>query len=592
MRFAPFPLNNPRSRWALWLVCVLTALVGVVDLLAAVLPALPERLRLLEELFPLEVRTGARVFGAFASFLLFNLAFALRRRKRQAWLIACCLLVVSIISHLIFGLNVEESLASGVLLLLLLWMRPLFNAASDRPSVMQGCLTLLFALLFTLAYGTVGFYLLDSHYSVHFDWLQALGQTLAMFFTENDAGLIPITHHGRRFAESIHLIGVLSLAYGMVMMLRPVLLQPGATLPEKRDAKKVVANHAKASLAALTLLPDKTLFFSPSRCSMLAYGVFGRSAVVLGDPIGPADELRLMVSSFREDCLEKDWRPAFYQTLPDHLDLYESLGFRSIKIGEEGVVDLSVFTLRGKAAGPLRTPINKLQKLGHTVEFHKAPLKDSLLAELQPVSRQWLQRMKGAEKKFSLGWFDRDYLRGTEVALVRTPEGSVSAFANLLVGVRSGEVAIDLMRCCTTLEPGTMDVLFTSLLQHYKEEGFLRFSLGLSALSGLGDDQESPRLEKALSKLATHLDRYYGFRGLHRYKAKFRPIWEPRYLVYPGLSALPDVVIALMRLDSGDRLLDYVRPGWSSPSEVIHSAMAWLTVSGSSAMSRWPRLRK
>ena len=592
MTLVPHVLRGRHGRWALRLVCVLTALVGVVDLLAAVLPALPERLRVLEDLFPLDVRTGARVFGAFASFLLFNLAFALRRRKRQAWLITCLLLVASIISHLLTGLNVEEGLASGALLLLLLWMRPLFTAASDRPSVQQGALTLLLAVVFTLAYGTVGFYLLDSHYSVNFDWLQALGQTLAMFFTENDAGLIPITHHGRRFAESIHLIGALTLAYAMVMMLRPVLLEPGTTGAEKQAATRVVASHAKASLAALTLLPDKTLFFSASRRSMLAFGVFGRAAVVLGDPIGPADENPAMVASFRDHCLTNDWRPAFYQTLPDHLELYEALGFRSVKIGEEGIVDLTAFTLSGKAAGPLRTPINKLQKLGHRVEFHQAPLQESLLDELEPVSRQWLQRMKGAEKKFSLGWFDHDYLRGTEVALVRTPEGAVSAFANLLVGVRPDEVAIDLMRCCTTLEPGTMDVLFTSLLQHYKQAGFRRFSLGLSALSGLGEHQESPRLEKAMSKLADHLDRFYGFRGLHRYKAKFRPIWEPRYLVYPSLAALPDVVIALMRLDSGDRLLDYVRPGWSSPSAAIQSAMSWLTVSGSSAMSRWPQLRK
>jgi phosphatidylglycerol lysyltransferase len=104
-----------------------------------------------------------------------------------------------------------------------------------------------------------------------------------------------------------------------------------------------------------------------------------------------------------------------------------------------------------------------------------------------------------------------------------------------------------------------MDVLFTSLLEHYQGLGYRRFNLGLSALSGLGEGQESPRLEKAMARLAGHLDRFYGFRGLHAYKAKFQPCWEPRYLIYPSLSALPDVILALMRLDAGDRLQDYVR---------------------------------
>ena len=550
--------NGPRG---LRLVCLLTALVGMIDLLAAVLPALPERLSLLEGLFPLEVRVGARLFGALASFLLFSLSFALLRRKRQAWLITCLLLAASVVSHLLTGLNVEESLASGGLLLLLLWMRPLFTAASDRPSVVQGVRVLLMAVAFTLAYGTVGFYLLDWHYSVNFDWFQALGQTLAMFFTENDAGLVPITNHGRRFAESIHLIGVVTIAYALVMILRPVLQRPGTSQVEREEGTAIVHSHAKSSLAALGLLPDKTLFFSPSRRSLIAFGAYGRSAVVLGDPIGPADDLRATISAFRDHCFRNDWRPAFYQTLPDNLALYEELGFRTIKIGEEGIVDLTAFSLSGKAAGHLRTPINKLRKLGHSVEFHQPPLSDALIEELRPVSNEWLQRMKGAEKKFSLGWFDHDYLRGTEVSVVRTPEGTISAFANLLVGVRHDEVAIDLMRSRNELEPGTMDVLFTSLLQHYKQAGFSRFSLGLSALSGLGHSQTSPRLEKAMAGLVDHLDRFYGFRGLHSYKAKFRPRWEPRYLIYPSLAALPDVVVALMRLDSGDRMLDYFRSG-------------------------------
>ncbi len=559
MSAIPAALQGRRGRLALRLVSLLTALVGLIDLLAAVLPALPERVALLEEVFPLEVRVGARLFGAFASFLLFTLAFHLLRRKRQAWLLICLLLGASIVSHLLTGLNVEESLASGALLLLLLWMRPLFTAASDRPSLVQGVRVLVLAVLFTLAYGTAGFYLLDRHYSMSFSAPQAVAQTLAMFFSENDGGLVPITPYGRRFVWSIHLIGVVTFGYALVMVLRPVFQPPGASETEHREAVAIVQAHAHSSLAAFTLLPDKTLFFSPSRRSLVAYGARGRGAIALGDPVGPADDLRETIAAFRDQCFRNDWQPAFYQTLPDHLDLYRDLGFRTLKIGEEGIVDLATFTLKGKAAGHLRTPINKLCKLGHRVEFHGPPVSEHLIEELRPISSEWLRRMQGAEKKFSLGWFDPDYLRGTEIALIRTPQGGISAFANLLVGVRPGEVAIDLMRSRTDLEPGTMDVLFTSLLQHYQEAGFGRFNLGLSALSGLGGSQESPRLEKAMAGLADHLDRFYGFRGLHTYKAKFQPSWEPRYLVYPSLTALPDVVLALVRLDSGDRLLDYVR---------------------------------
>lgn len=99
------------------------------------------------------------------------------------------------------------------------------------------------------------------------------------------------------------------------------------------------------------------------------------------------------------------------------------------------------------------------------------------------------------------------------------------------------------------------------MFQHYKEQGYDSFNLGLSVLAGVGKNNESRRLEKVLRYLYQHLERFYNFQGLHFYKDKFHPRWEPRFLVYPSLAALPDVVVALIRADSGDRLLDYFKPG-------------------------------
>ena len=80
-------------------------------------------------------------------------------------------------------------------------------------------------------------------------------------------------------------------------------------------------------------------------------------------------------------------------------------------------------------------------------------------------------------------------------------------------------------------------------------------------MSGLKENRQSPRLEGSLNYLYEHLNRFYNFQGLHGFKDKFNPRWESRYLIYPSLPALPDVVVALIRADSGDRLLDYFKPG-------------------------------
>ncbi|HEY9599871.1 MAG TPA: phosphatidylglycerol lysyltransferase domain-containing protein, partial [Cyanophyceae cyanobacterium] len=466
-------------------------------------------------------------------------------------------------SHLLKGFDYEESLLAGALLIQLIVMRDLFTAQSDRPSITQGIRVLIGALLFTIAYGTAGFFLANPRlYNYDFSFTDAIGQTLAMFFTEDNAGLEPKTKFGRFFADSIYLIGTVTLTYALLMILRPVLLRgEPATQEERQQAKEIIQKYGKSSLAHFTLLKDKAYYFSPSRRSVIAYVPKGRGAIALGDPIGPVEERQEAITGFQQFCQRNDWHPGFYQTGSEHLDLYRSLGFRVLAIGEEAIVDLKLFTLQGKAGRNLRTPLNKLTKLGHQVKFYQPPIPDELLRELKGVSDEWLKMTEGSEKQFSLGWFYDDYLRECEIAVVHTPDGQISAFANVVPEYQLNEITIDMMRRRTEVEAGTIDFLFISMFQHFKKQGYDSFNLGLAALSGVGEKPKSPRLEKALHYLYEHLNKFYNFKGLHAFKEKFQPRWEPRYLVYPSRRALPDIVVALIRADSGDRWLDYFKPG-------------------------------
>ena len=554
-----------RTRIGLWTASLLTGLVGVVNLLSAVTPSLPQRIALLKQFFPFYIRAGGHLFAAITGFVLLTLATNLLRRKRVAWLLTVGLLVVSIISHLVKGLDYEESLLAGVLLLQLVLMRHVFTAQSDRPSIAQGIWVLIGALLFTLAYGTAGFFFLDrlftvDHHTVNFNLKDALLQTLAMFFTADNAGLEPKKRFGEFFANSIYAVGIITLTYALLMLLRPVLLRDSAEASERQRSKEIVQQYGRSALAGFTLLEDKSYYFSPSGRSVIAYVPKGRGAIALGDPIGPPEDRQETILGFQNFCDRNDWYPAFYQTLPDDLDLYRSLGFRVAQIGEEAIVDLHSFTLKGKANQNLRTAINRLTKSGYQITFYEPPIADELLRQLREVSDEWLQLMNGAEKHFSVGWFYDAYVRDSRVAVIYTLEGQISAFANLVSGYQAKTVAVDLMRRRTEVENGTMEFLFASMLQHFQQLGYDGFDLGLSALSGVGQTQQSPRLERVLRYLYKHLNQFYNFKGLHSFKEKFNPRWEARYLVYPGLRALPDVVVALVRADSGDRLLDYFKP--------------------------------
>lgn len=566
--------QNPNlEQAAIYVVSGLIALAGLINLWSAVTPSVPERLAWLDGIFPVELRAGAHLFAALSGFFLLMIAANLLRRKRLAWGLAVGLLIMSIVSNLLKGLDYEEGLLSFGLLVVLVVLQPLYTAQSDRPSLIQGFWALAGALLFTLAYGTLGFWALDRNYARSFSLPEALGQTLAMFFLADNAGLQPTNRFGRYFADSIYIVGSVTLLYAGWMLFRPVILRGGASELERQQAKAIVEQHGRSSLARFALLEDKSYYFTPSGQSVVAYVAKGRGAIALGDPIGPTEDRPAAIEGFRDFCAKNDWHPAFYQTLPDDLDLYQSLGFHILKVGEEATVDLHTFTLEGKAGRSLRSVMNKFIKLNYRVEYYTPPIRDELLDELKVISDDWLEQMQGAEKKFSLGWFDHEYLQECNIAVVKNAQDVPIAFANLIPEYQHNEATIDLMRHRRDAERGTMDFLFISLIQHCKDQGYDSFNLGLVVLSGVGESVTASRLEKVLHYLYQHLDEFYSAQGLRAYKDKFHPNWEPRYLVYEHLADLPDVVIALVRADSGDRLQDYF--GAQFFSMVLTQSLKW-----------------
>jgi len=274
--------------------------------------------------------------------------------------------------------------------------------------------------------------------------------------------------------------------------------------------------------------------------------------LALGDPIGPPEDAAGAIQGFIDFCQMNDWIPAFYQTLPDYLSYYRKSGLDILCIGQEGIVDLAGFTTEGKVNKPLRNAVNRLSRTGHSFEVHLPPLSDTLLAELRGISDEWLTTMHGSEKRFSLGWFDDDYIRNSSVAVICNAEGFMRAFANLVPEYRLNEVSIDLMRHRQEIEPGTMDYLFVCLFEWARSQGYATFNLGLSSLYGVGQTPESSLPERTLHFIYEHINQFYNFKGLHEFKDKFHPQWSPRYLAYPGVANLAAVGLAIAAADAGE----------------------------------------
>ena len=540
--------------WSVHLVAIFTGLMGVINVISAVTPRLHTRLVRLTEYSPLGIQHGGRLAAVLSGFALLLLASNLWRRKRVAWLLTVLVLMISALSHLLKGPDFEEAFLAIALFTWLLYLRPNFHARSDPPSIRQGLRILVFSLGFTIAYGVIGFYLMDHQFRVNFGLSEALRQTIIMLTQFYDPGLQPITGLGRYFADSIYIVGTITLGYSLLMLVRPVLARHGTSQEDRARAQQIVQAYGRTSLARLTLMEDKRYYFS-SGGSLIAYVLAGRVALALGDPIGPPDDLPRTIAEFRSLCAGNDWTPAFYQVLPDYLNFYNREGFNALCIGHEGIVDWDNFSLQGKTNKGLRSGYNRIKRIGYHSQVFEPPLSDDLLANLRLISDEWLTTMNGTEKKFSLGWFDEEYVRGSQVIVIYNPHGDIEAFANILPEYQKHEIAIDLMRHTRDAEHGLMDFLFVELFLWAQEKGYETFSLGLSALSGIGEGPQDPAIERALHYIYEHVNQFYNFKGVHEFKEKFHPSWSPRYLIFPGLPGLPLVTIAMIRADSGDDLL-------------------------------------
>ena len=161
-----------------------------------------------------------------------------------------------------------------------------------------------------------------------------------------------------------------------------------------------------------------------------------------------------------------------------------------------------------------------------------------------------------------------DYLAGEgyavvgPIAVVRSGR-RVVAFANLWAGAEGAELSADLMRYSPDAPPGIMDYLLSEILLWGKARGYRVCDLGMAPLAGLETGGDVPAWNRLAGVMFRRTHRFYNFEGVRKYKEKFNPVWEGRYVAVPtGMHptvALADVarlVIGLRRPSS--RQLQFV----------------------------------
>jgi phosphatidylglycerol lysyltransferase len=519
---------------------------GLVNVFSVIGPALPNRATVVRGLFPLEFIHLSRFSTLLIGFALIISSINIYKGKKRAFQLVFLLTLLSIVFHLTKGLDYEEAIVSGALLVLLLLTRRRFAVKSSIPDLRAGLNRLVVAFTAALLYGVAGFWLLDRReFGIDFTIGDSVHRTLLFLSLVGDPQVVPRTGYARWFVDSMYLMTGTAIAYSLFAVFRPVVYRYRTLPHERRLAENLTLSYGRSTLDYFKYWPDKTFFLSPTQQCYIAFKVGAGHAMVLGDPVGPEGEIEATIRAFVDFCRGNDWRVAFHQTLPDFLPIYRKLGFRKLKIGDDAIVMLAEFSLEGRKFKKLRHNINQLEKEGFRLVRYAPPIPPDILAQVKTVSDGWLQIPGRRERTFTLGYFDPDYIRHTPVYAAVDGQGKMLAFANEIPSFRKGEATIDLMRHRIDAPNNIMDYLFTKLFLAKKDEGFAFFSLGMAPLAGFEEREEASLEEHAVHNFIQRLNFLFSYQGLKLYKAKFATRWEPRYLVYKNVLSLPMVARAI-----------------------------------------------
>jgi lysylphosphatidylglycerol synthetase-like protein (DUF2156 family) len=316
-----------------------------------------------------------------------------------------------------------------------------------------------------------------------------------------------------------------------------------------RAAGQVIAGQ-RATYPFLVYLRDKALLFDEHREAFVMYSMKGRTWAALGDPVGPHHRIPELIRTFLEQCDRFGGTPVFYEVGEEHLHHYADFGLTFIKLGEEARVDLTTFSLDGPPGARYRQAIRRLDKDGGTFRIVQAAGVPGVMSQLRLVSDDWLHRKSGAEKGFSMGHFDPEYISRFPVAVIEHG-GQIRAFANVWTGADRQEISLDLMRYHHEAPTGIMEALFAHMLVWGKNEGYQAFSLGMAPMSGFEQSPVAPLWTRVGIFLYEHGEPLYHFQGLRAYKEKFKPEWRSRYLAYPGGLRLPRILADVSALVAG-----------------------------------------
>src|ERR1700742_155784 len=548
------PKDAKRLTWIPVVASLLTFLIGISDVLAVFKPDLHEKLHKVNAVVPGTLTNVTRTSDVIIGLLLLMLARGLRRRKRRAWQAVLALLAFDIVVHFMHFPRVVSvsGIVAIVLLAVLLYRHEDFYAVGDprtRRTVVQVFVGLV-VMDFAIGLGYLALGPLAGSYTIP-QCLQDVPQELVGVYG-------PVQWVSDSRGDLYHLLtstlGAFTLVVTIYVFLRSA--QPRARLAAA-DAVKIRALLDKQgdrdSLGYFALRDDKSVIWSPSGKAGVCYRVVAGVMLASGDPLGDPEAWPGAIAEFLSEAARHAWRPAVMGCSEQGAEVWCREGdLTALELGDEAIVNVGEFSLSGRPMRNVRQMVNRVSKNGYAAEVRRVG--DIPRQELDRIIHEadnW--RGTQVERGFSmaLGRLGRP---GDENCVLVTAEenGVLKAILHFVPWGTDG-LSLDLMRRDKTAQAGLNDFLIVEAIKAAPGLGVKRVSLNFAMFRAAlerGERIGAGPVLKAWRGLLVFLSRWFQIESLYKFNAKFSPVWEPRFFVYPGGRDAPRIALAALEAEA------------------------------------------
>ncbi len=318
-------------------------------------------------------------------------------------------------------------------------------------------------------------------------------------------------------------------------------------------AKQLLRQWGGSTISWMTTWPENRHMITEDGQSYIAFRKHAGVAVALGDPVGPPGSADSTIKSFVQLCDGAGLVPYFFSCTTVTTQVTDAIGWDSVQVAEDNIIDLPELAFKGKKWQDIRTALNKAPKEG--VTFRMVTLADeswALVRQVENLSQQWLGDKELPEMGFTLGGVTEALDPEVKVGLALGSDGTLHGLTSWMpVYGGNGEIAgwtLDLMRRADGGFRATMEFLIASSCLYFKDQGAQYVSLSGAPLAKSDVDPAGETVvEKFLDTLGESLEPVYGFRSLHAFKSKFQPRLSPMYMAFRDEADLPRIGFAITR---------------------------------------------